>query len=229
MRKRSITSIVSIVLLVFMISLISTACGTNEAGKETSSGSLPVSASQFPPAAVEFSRESGAFEETSFDLELSAPKEYSIYYTTDGSVPDTASNLYETALQISGNGNDWLTEEIAESLCPDGYEVFLDSEFSDAWVIRAVAYAPDGTAGPVTTKTYFPGTNFKNEYGEIAVFSIVTDPTGLLDYESGIMVKGKIFDDAIASGDYQELIEEGRYEERGEVLDEAGETKQKNW
>ncbi|MBQ3924753.1 MAG: spore coat protein CotH, partial [Firmicutes bacterium] len=56
---------------------------------------------------------------------------------------------------------------------------------------------PDGTAGTVYTKTYFPRTDLAEDYG-CTVVSIACEPDDLLGYENGIFARGKIFKDNFA-------------------------------
>lgn len=186
----------------------------NIPGFLTACANSPENEGPYDPASVEFSRDAGAYAEKSFKLELTAPDGYQIYYTTNGEIPDTTSEKYRKPIQISGNGNNWLDSETASTLYLEEYyyyQIDATPDIPDAWIIRAVAYAPDGTAGPVVTKTYFSGLSLEEEYGDVAVISLVTDPEGLLGYEKGIMVKGKIYDEWIGSDESKELLEEALY------------------
>lgn len=143
---------------------------------------------------VSFSAESGAYPEA-VTLRLSAPKGYTIRYTTDSSVPDMNSKRYTEELVLSGSGEGWLTEETIDLMHVDGvYELKEAPELSDAWIIRAAAFAPDGSMGPVATKTYFPNRSIVSDYNGVMLISIVTDPENLFDYECGILAKGHLFD-----------------------------------
>ncbi|MBQ1469170.1 MAG: CotH kinase family protein, partial [Solobacterium sp.] len=131
-------------------------------------------------------------------MELSAPERYTIRYTTDGSLPDEKSAKYTGSLLLSGNGNHWLNEEaIYKIIIKNIYTLKETLEIPDAWIIRAAAFAPDGTMGPVSTHTYFPGRSLSSEYPGVMVISLVTEPENLLDYDNGIMVTGKYYDEWI--------------------------------
>lgn len=211
MPKRRI-SYISKLLPVLLVVFLLISCGGNNSKTGTSSQSSLNNDGQFSSCEVQFSHESGAIPDDSFKLKLSAPDGYEIYYTTDGSVPDQSSSKYHSPIHIQGSGNNWLTEETGSMLyLEDYYYLNTTPEIEDAWIIRAVAYTPDGEAGPVTTKTYLPGFSFHEEYGDVAIISIVTDPESLFDYEHGIMVKGKTYDDWISSEESAELIEKEEY------------------
>ena len=161
---------------------------------------------------VVFSREAGACEDNGFVLRLSAPSGYTIFYTLDGSIPDEGSHKYRAGIRIKGNGNNWLTEEVIGDISVgQQYRVDTTSDFMDAWIVRAVAYAPDGTCGDVVTKTYFPGMSLTDEFADSMVISIVTDPSNLFDYESGIMIKGKSYDDWIGTEEAKRILRGKEY------------------
>ena len=155
----------------------------------------------YEPASVSFSVPAGTCSEGAV-LQLSAPPDYTIRYTTDGTTPDETAMVYSAGIVLAGSGNSWLTAETADLIKIEGiYELNESAQLPDAYVIRAVAFAPDGTAGPVSTGTYFPGRSLVSEFSGTAVISLVTDPASLLDYDRGIMVKGHIFDDWISDAD----------------------------
>lgn len=64
-----------------------------------------------------------------------------------------------------------------------------DTEVAKATVIRALAVSPEGKRSGVVTKTYFVGQNWKKNYKNASVMSIVTDPDNLLGKEKGIYRK----------------------------------------
>ncbi len=160
----------------------------------------------YEPAEVYFSVESGSYP-GDIVLELSAPKGYKIRYTTDCTVPDRDSQLYNGKIVLSGSGEGWLDAEKIELMHPKNVHVLNETpELPDAWIIRASAFAPDGTAGPVETRTYFPNRSIESEYGSTIVISLVTDPENLFDYDSGILVKGKFFDQWNREPESQEIL-----------------------
>ena len=160
----------------------------------------------YEPVSVSFSVSPGTCAEGTV-LQLSAPKNYTIRYTTDGTLPDEKSSEYREGIVLSGSGNSWLDEETIALMKIDVvHELNEAADLPDAWIIRAVAYAPDGTAGPVSTGTYFPGRSLVSDYGRIMVVSLVCEPDALLDYETGIMVKGRVFDEWITEDDHKNIL-----------------------
>ena len=162
----------------------------------------------YEPAEVSFSAESGAYP-GDISLEMSAPEGYSIRYTTDGSLPDKTSAKYTGSILLSGSGNQWLDQETISKIKLEAIFFTLKEtpEFMDAWIIRAAAFAPDGTMGPVSTHTYFPGRSLSSEYPGVMVISLVTEPENLLDYDNGIMVTGKYYDEWIQKEDNAKVLE----------------------
>lgn len=170
------------------------------------SGVAACSQKPYVPAEVSFSVESGAYPED-IHLELSAPKGYAVYYTTDCTIPDAKSKRYKKEIVLTGSGEGWLDAEKIESMHPENiFEIYETKELPDAWIIRAVAIAPDGTAGPVETRTYFPNRSIVSEYDSTAVISIVTEPDNLFDYENGILVLGRYYDEWSHEQEAQEIL-----------------------
>ncbi|MBQ9250006.1 MAG: CotH kinase family protein [Oscillospiraceae bacterium] len=57
------------------------------------------------------------------------------------------------------------------------------------------------------TRSYFPGLDLAEHYHGVMVLSLVTDARNLLDYDTGILVKGRIWDAWAASASQQELTD----------------------
>ena len=141
----------------------------------------------------EFSAESG-FYDNEFQLNISAPSGTTVYYTIDGSDPTSASERYTSGIRIYDRTNE-----------PNVYSANTDISASKvaaptkpvdkAMVVRAVAVDSQGRTSNIVTKTYFVGTTNGSYYKDMKVVSLVTDPDNLFDYEKGIYVKGKIFDE----------------------------------
>ena len=141
--------------------------------------------SSFPGLA--FSIEAGGLV-ADRELELYAPIGYSVYYTTDGSDPTISSeNLYSEPLQLTVNASRFAADSDLINIGP--YKIYDDASLPTAITIKAIAVGPDGATSPIATRTYF-----FQEREPIAVISISTDYDNLLDYDTGIMVKGAYYD-----------------------------------
>lgn len=75
-----------------------------------------------------------------------------------------------------------------------------DSPVDKAVVLRAVAFDAAGNSSNITTATYFIDFDQKDGYENAAVFSLVTDPDNLFSSETGIYVRGALYDDAMEAG-----------------------------
>ena len=181
--------------------------------------------SQSSELKLNMSKESGCYDDA-FTLYIECDKAKAIYYTTDGSNPVTSSTRkkYMSGIEISDRKNDENVLSAAEpSLFDAAYAVydsksktFTDSqtapskdEVDKASVIKATAVDDKGLYTDVVTNTYFIGDMTKHIEGikescekagvTLSVMSISMDYSDLFDYEKGIYVKGKIFDDALAA------------------------------
>lgn len=113
--------------------------------------------SQIPE--VVFSHPSGVYEE-GFDLTLTAPEGYTVYYSINGTDPRPGVSMaYKTPLHLSDTTDmTWgkLTA-MSATLMGKQYDP-LAATFPGAAVIRAFAVKDsDGTVTPLTTHTYFIG------------------------------------------------------------------------
>lgn len=146
-----------------------------------------------------FSKSSGFFAE-SFELTLSAPEGCSIFFTTDGSDPTPESSRYEepiSVFDISSEPNIYSNErDIADGYTPPKNPV------DKAMIVRAIAVDAEGRTSDIATNSYFIGYTDDDFITQMRVISLVTDPDNLFDYEKGIYVFGKVYDDWKASPEY---------------------------
>lgn len=155
---------------------------------------------------VSFSKEAGFYEEE-FYLELSSSGE-TIYYTLDGTIPNKNSILYEKPIWIfdasENENNHSMRTDLTTGFDLDeirrinleidpGYKL-PDYKIDKATIIRAVSYDKLGNRSDVATKTYFVKYSEKNGYEGMNILSIVTEPDNLFDYEKGIYVTGKEYE-----------------------------------
>ena len=130
---------------------------------------------------VTFSLPSGFYSEN-ISLELSADSG-TVYFTTDGSdpVPGT-SQLYTQPIEINS------TPEVRAS------------------TVKALSVLSDGTQGSVYTVSYVMGQDVDERFSkDTLVFVLSTDPYNLYDYEYGIAVPGKIYDDYVKEHPGEEI------------------------
>ena len=172
---------------------------------------------------VIISKESMATKEDTLSITMETKKGYKIYYTLDGSIPDKKSKRYRRSIKLDkySTPDNLATKENAEKIFGD--EIHTDKNLPRAVVLRAVSIAPNGTKGEVITRTYFIGLDLEKHFKKATIISIVTDPDNLLDYEKGIMVKGKIYDDWLKQKDSKIILDnpnmhyliKGNYTQKG--------------
>ncbi len=168
-----------------------------EASNPTSSASLP--ASSDAPAANEdttiaFSYDSGAYSGETLELALENPSGLPVVYTLDGSDPTSDSTRYDQALTLTpADTNRAFIDALAQQAFRD-YSLATSDNLPTATVVRAAVLLPNGTTGPTYTNTYFVGEDLTGLFGDAMVISIVADPFDLLDYDTGIMALGAIYD-----------------------------------
>lgn len=177
-----------------------------------------------------FSHESGFYEEDIL-LEISAPNAAKIYYTLDGSTPDTHSLEYTGPIRI---GNASLQEnthsmrtDVSAGFHPDLIEQYQATDGNPGYVqpdylldkctvIRAIAISPDDTPSEIVSGSYFVGLS-ADDYDGCNIVSIYTDEANLFDSKTGIYVMGDVLDQYLQSGDVAEHwhIWEANYRQRG--------------
>lgn len=119
------------------------------------------------------------FYSHSIEVAIQTDKPAQIYYTLDGSIPDQNARKYLEPLVL---------------------EAFPQER---TYNLSAQAFYEDGSSSGVIVHTYFMGEEIEERYDTL-VFSITTDPDHLYDYETGILIPGKLRDDFEAS--YPDVI-----------------------
>lgn len=142
---------------------------------------------------VNFSAMSGFYADP-LTLEITCDsKKATIYYTLDGSTPDENSLKYEGPLTLADSST--RVDTLMRITGTNSAEDYIPTtDFPSAHVVRAVAITPKGERSEVLSGTYFVGYDRQALYGDTAVVCLVTDKENLFDYEDGIYVLGKIFD-----------------------------------
>ena len=142
-----------------------------------------------------FNLKSGFYNGESIQLEISIEDpEAVIFYTLDGSDPTVNSTVYTNFLILKDKS---LEENVyckINNVTPERSYVPKD-KIKKANIVRAMAKLSNGTLTPIISGTYFVGLNRKELYGNVPIISIITDPKNLFDYEKGIYVMGKMYDD----------------------------------
>jgi len=144
------------------------------------------------------SHESG-FYENEFFLSVTTNKTAAIFYTTDGSTPSEDSNKYVEPLKISNVCSSPNTISMIDNI--SSIDVYFPTTLVDKCVIfKAIAITASKETSTIISKTFFVGFNDKESYNNIPIISLIMDQNDLFDYQSGIYVTGKTFDENEHSG-----------------------------
>lgn len=159
----------------------------------------------------------GGFYKEDFTLELSGRDDAVIYYTLDGSEPTEESQVYNGSIEISKETvvSNTPPQTITDGISPQTPISFIQTaseELYEAWgykryswfpptgdfmkatVVRAKAFKEGALSSGVATHTYFIDDNIGKRF-DLPVISISTDKENLFDYEKGIYIPGKTFDE----------------------------------
>jgi len=163
---------------------------------------------------IEASHQSG-FYNSEFELELlSQDKESTIYYTLDGSTPTTKDLLYGNSILIQDNANSINLIPTTPLQGPQQLSDFIwlpPKDINKASILRFGAFKNDSLQGAIQSKIYFIGEDFKKRY-EFPIISLITDNLNLFNYEDGIYIPGKRFDEEGFTNSYWPI---GNYHNRG--------------
>ena len=166
--------------------------------------------------APKFSTSSGIYKDE-FELEISAPPGYRIYYTLDGSDPDENSEVYASPVRVYDRSDEPNLYRSSKNFVSEWRDYEPDmTPVNKAFIIRAVAVGKDGVPTEVTTGTYFIGDRDFADGAENLI-SIVADPDDLFG-EDGIYVTGKEYDEWYAHGE-----NDGAAEDKDDGLSGSGE------
>lgn len=165
----------------------------------------------------------GGFYREEFQLTMgTVDPDHQIYYTLDGSEPTEESKPYVTPLSMKsriGDGN--LLSEINGSVYFKPYSP--KDEIFKTNILRARVYKDGKPVSPIYTHTYFVDENMISKY-TVPVVSLITDPENLFDYEKGIYVPGKVFDDWAQKFPNQEITPgtPANYTQKGRIWERPG-------
>ena len=151
------------------------------------------------PDHLVFSHGSGFYDD-SFSLEIKGPEGYNIYYSLDNSDPDEHSSLYNSPILIedaSSKPNYFSTKDGISSL-----DVYYPTELVDKCVVvKVVGINPNtGDKTPISYLNYFINFQNKDGYLNMPVITLNVNESDLYDYERGIYVTGKIYDESEHTG-----------------------------
>lgn len=141
-----------------------------------------------------FSRESGFYGEA-FDLRVTVPEGYTLYYTDDSSTPTRFSREFpSTGIRIrdkSEDANVYSGRYMGTiEQCYEGYSRawgIAHDKVDKCNVLRFLLVSDTGEESRVVTKSYFVGSQFSSEdggYRNLSVVSLVSDPDNFFGTET---------------------------------------------
>ena len=164
---------------------------------------------------VTFSAVSGMYEEEQITVTLSAPEGYTVAYTLDGSVPTAADDTgaRQTQVRLERGETGGLAACRDRMLYPEMSDACLleDPALPSACVLRAAGISPQGETGETETHVYFLGEDLYARYPGCLILSVVTDPDNLLNYETGILTPGAIYDAWKTTDAGRQVLEDGAW------------------
>lgn len=179
--------------------------GDNPAKWELGSGSPGADNEQKPANYVEMpklSHESGFYAD-SFELDLIADENVTVYYTLDGRVPDEGSYLYEGPITVYDKSSEPNVWRSIQNVVPDWKNYTPDTRpVTKAFIVRALAVDNEGNKSDVVTASYFIDCE---KYKDKNVISLISDPYGLFENVLGIYVTGNAYDDWYLNGQEGEM------------------------
>ena len=150
------------------------------------------SVSLLAASVLSFTHESGFYAEA-FDLGITAPDGYTIYYTTD--CTDPATSL--TARRLTNNGTVRITDpsgaltHSAEYFAALGEKKTDTSYVDQCFVLRAYAKDADGNQTATVTKNYLVGKNDRADLTGIPTLMLTTDAARIYG-EDGLFTRYKV-------------------------------------
>ena len=164
-----------------------------------------------------FSHE-GGFYDSEFNLSINVPNGTKVYYTTDGSVPDSNSTAYTSPIAISDitSQPNYLS---ARTDIRGGTVTAPTKPVDKAMVINAVAIDENGNVSDTVSGAYFIGYNNRASYYQnVKIISLTTHEDNLFDHDKGIYVLGASYDNWRNNNynpSYQEWQIPGNYSQKG--------------
>lgn len=138
----------------------------------------------------------GGFYDDAFELTMEAPAGCEIYYTTDGTAPSKKATKYQSALSIGNrSGADY---KYAATEGTGLAETSMPSSINQGVVVRAITVDAAGKESDEYTQSYYVGLKNATGYVNMPVISITTNPENLFDYDKGMYVLGRSYEDAVA-------------------------------
>lgn len=145
------------------------------------------------------SHQSGFYSD-SFELSFKNIDDFNVYYTLNYDVPSQTSTMYSEPILIKDKSLEENYFSLKENI--SSLDVFYPTVLLDKCTTLRVLYINknDPSIFEYHTFTYFVNFNEKDGYDTLPIVSLSTEEKNLYDYETGIYVTGKIYDESPHEG-----------------------------
>ena len=150
---------------------------------------------------ITFSHASGVYAGPELKVHMKAPAGYTIAFTTNGTKPSgkDASGKSELDVPLNRSMSGYLIDHRELMLCPEFSDLILlllkDESLPAGVVLNTALVDSKGTVGnDIQTNVYFLNVDFAKRFPGCLVVSVITDQNNLLDYNSGILAAGAVYD-----------------------------------
>jgi hypothetical protein len=166
-----------------------------------------------------FSHAPGLYED-SFSLTIQpSVGTPAIYYTLDGSDPTPDSTPYTGPISVEPRDGDPNVYSMIQS-CPPENWLPPNGEVFKITTVRAIAVRDGAAPSKIVTRSFLVGPGITTRY-TLPIISVVTDPANLFDYDTGIYVPGRIYDDNFDPGQAPNA-RPANYTQKGDAWERPG-------
>lgn len=165
---------------------------------------------------IKFSHESGVYETAELKVHMQAPEGYTIAFTTNGTIPSgkDASGKTEWDVTLNCSMSGYLMDHKQKMFCPalPGSVLFQDDSLPAGIVLNTcLADGKDVVSDKVQTNVYFLQVDFARRFPNCLIVSVTTDAKNLIDYKTGILASGAVFDEWKNTDNGNKLLAEKKW------------------
>ena len=153
------------------------------------------------------------FERNAVTVRLGGPENARFIYTTDGSAPQRGGTLYKGPVTLSPRRPYLTTPEILSKTTVELYRLNPQTKPS-AVIVRAAIKNSQPSVGSYpqdAARTFFPAAASAHLPKNVPVLSLIADPKDLLNDTSGILCKGRLYDQWLKSDKAQKILADKTY------------------